>query len=139
MSTHPENTPVNRAPECGPCGETFARAGFGGSALFLAETLHDAALSAGWQRDAAAWTCSVCLARTPGPEPAPPVAGPAPVPGSDPLDQSLAVLADFDARVDGFWADVNHSNSKASLKVHVRLDDGQAIIRELAARKRAAA
>ena len=149
MSTDPAETRVDttiipavtgtRQPiSCGGCGEVFAAAAFGGRGLFLADTLHAAALSAGWQQDDTTWTCTVCLAKAdaepqPEPEPVAPVSEPAPAPDGDHYDQSIALLAAFEARVDGFWADVNRSNDHAAAKVRTRLDDGYALIRELAA------
>jgi len=124
---------------CGECSETFAQAGFGGRGLFLAETLHAAAVSAGWAEDPeGAWTCTVCQAKAdapPAPEPEPAAAAePEPGPDGDHYDQSIAILDGFDASVDEFWADVNRSNDKAQLKIHTRLDDGYALICELIGR-----
>ena len=129
---------AGQAVTCGGCREVFACAAFGGAGLFLAETLRAAALAAGWQQDGDAWTCTVCLAKAdtepqPEPEPVAPVSEPAPAPDGDHYDQSIALLAAFEARVDGFWADVNRSNDHAAAKVRTRLDDGYALIRELAA------
>jgi ribosomal protein L37AE/L43A len=117
-----------RAPaiRCGGCGETFAQGGFGGKALFLAETLHAAALAAGWAESTGKWTCSVCLAGITGPlygperEPAPSL----PVPESDPLDQSIAILDEFNARVPGMWAEVDRSNGVTAHKNMLRFGDG---------------
>lgn len=127
---------------CGPCGETFAQAAFGGRGLFLAETLHAAAVTAGWTVEAGdpagTWMCTVCQAKAaapPAPEAEPAAAAEAePGPDGDHYDQSIAILDGFDASVDEFWADVNRSNDKAQLKIHTRLDDGYALIRELAER-----
>ena len=119
-------TPEHTAPSCGTCGEQFASAAFGGSALFLAETLHAAALSAGWQQDGDAWTCTVCQAKAdaePAPDPVPAVHEPAP--DTDPIGQSVAILADYDDRIDAFWADVNRSNNEADLRIRMRLTDAQ--------------
>lgn len=121
-------TSKHAALSCGGCGEVFAHAAFGGSALFLAETLHAAALVAGWHGDDGAWTCTVCLAKAdaePQPEAAAPVSGPAPVPDTDPIGQSVAILADYDDRIDAFWADVNRSNNEADLRIRMRLADAQ--------------
>jgi hypothetical protein len=126
-----ETVPVNRVPSCGGCGEVFARAGFGGRALFLVDALRAAAVTAGWTAEAGepegTWTCTVCLARAgagPEPEPAAPESEPEPAPDSDPLDQSLAILAAFDGRVPGFWADTNQSNNAVGHKTWLRTSDG---------------
>lgn len=112
-------------PRCGDCGETFACAAFGGLALFLVETLRAGARSAGWAQISGKWKCSVCLAGITGPlyGPEREPASSLPVPDSDPLDQSLAILAEFDAKVPGFWSEVNQSNSTAVDKTKLRVRD----------------
>jgi hypothetical protein len=123
MSTANGTTPS--APRCGDCGETFASAAFGGSALFLVETLRAGARTAGWAQIAGKWKCSVCLAGITGPlyGPEREPASSLPVPDTDPLDQSLAILAEFDAKVPGFWSEVNQSNSTAVDKTKLRVRD----------------
>ncbi len=122
----PVHDPDRKAVTCGGCGEQFARAAFGGRALFLAETLRAGALAAGWEQDGDAWTCTVCLARVNAePEPGP-AATPEPGPAADdPIAVSAAILAAYDERIDVFWTDVNRSNSEADLRVRMRLADAQ--------------
>ena len=48
-----------------------------------------------------------------------------PAPDTDPYDQSIAILAEFDARIPGIWDDLNASNNAASYKIHMRLRDAQ--------------
>jgi len=113
---------------CGPCGETFAQAGFGGRGLFLAETLHAAAVSRGWIEDPeGAWTCDACLAKAdapPAPEPEPAAAEAEPAPVADPYDQSIAILAELDAKVPGIWDELNRSNNATAYKNSLRFGDG---------------
>lgn len=122
-------------PSCGPCGEVFAHAAFGGAGLFLAETLRDAALAAGWQQDGEAWTCTVCQAKAAAPVPEPAQAQPTgahePPPDTDPIEQSVTILAAYEERVNAFWTDVNRSNNAAHLRIRTRLGDAQIRIGEL--------
>ena len=125
----PAVTGITRQPiSCGGCREVFACAAFGGRGLFLADALHAAALSTGWQQDGDAWTCTVCLAKAdadPEPEPA---ATPEPEPepaGDDPIAASARIIADYDERVYGFWEDMDRSNHAAELRVRMRLADAQ--------------
>lgn len=114
------------APRCGDCGETFACAAFGGRALFLVETLRAGARSAGWAQINGKWKCSVCLAGITGPlyGPEREPASSLPAPDTDPYDQSLAILAEADARKPGFWAEANRSNNATVDKNKLRFRDG---------------
>ena len=118
---------TRQAITCGGCREVFACAAFGGAGLFLAETLRAAALTAGWQQDGDAWTCTVCLAKADTePEPEPEPAAPEPEPATDdPIAVSAAIIADYDERVYGFWEDMDRSNHAAELRVRMRLADAQ--------------
>lgn len=141
--TWPEHAPDRKAPSCGTCGEGFAHdpaAPF--TSPVLAAAVDAGILGAGWKQDGGTWTCTVCQAKAnaPAPEPEPEAreSEPEPAPDGDHYDQSLAILAAFDAGVRVFWTDVNQSNNKAQDKIHARLDDGYAITSELAARDVAA-
>lgn len=115
------------APRCGDCGELFAGTltATGTSPLFDG-ALHAGARTAGWAQIAGRWKCSVCLAGITGPlygperEPAPAL----PAPDSDPLDQSLTVLAEIDARSPGWWDETNRRNSVTAHKCSLRFGDG---------------
>lgn len=117
-----------RAPaiHCPGCGETFAEAGLGGKALFLADALRSAALTAGWMHADGKWTCSVCIAGPSapiGPEPAP--VSSLPEADGDPYDQSITILAEYDAKVPGLWSEVNQRNSAACHKTKLRVRDAR--------------
>ena len=116
--------PERTTPSCGPCGEVFAHAAFGGRALFLAETLRDAALSAGWQQDGGTWTCTVCQAKANAPEPEPAVEAHEPPPDTDPYAQYQEVWEQIDAGADAFWLAVNPSNRAAEDRTSARIGDG---------------
>ena len=127
--------PAPRPPaiHCPDCGETFAEAGLGGRALFLAETLHAAALAAGWAENGGKWTCSVCLAGITGPlygperEPAPALSAP----DTDPYRQYADMSAEIVAGIAGFWEHENAEHNAASARIRMRLHDAQVRIGEL--------
>ncbi len=130
-AVHPYFHPVptwNHAPSCGSCGEKFAGDPAAlGTTPVLAAAVGAAILAAGWQQDGGTWTCTVCIAKAnaPAPEPEPVPVVHEPAPDTDPYDQSIAILAEFDARIPGIWDDLNASNNAASYKIHMRLRDAQ--------------
>ncbi len=130
-AVHPYFQPAptwNHAPSCGSCGNSFAGDPAAlGTAPILAAAVDAAILSAGWKQDDDTWTCTVCQAKAsaaaPEPEPEPVVHEPAP--DTDPYKQSVAILAEFDARLPGIWADLNDSNNAVSHEIWLRIRDAQ--------------
>ena len=125
--TWPAHAPGREVITCRPCGDRFAgdpAASF--TSPVLAAAVTDAAAAAGWQQDEETWTCSVCISGITGPlyGPESEPAAATPAPDTDPIDQSLAILSDFDARVPGWWAETNRTNNTASHKIYLRFGDG---------------